>query len=763
MFFRSLSYGLRSVGSLIGRPFLGVLAAILCLVGFSQAVADDGDAMLVLDASGSMWGQIDGEPKIAIAKTVLSDLLKELPADRRLGLIAYGHNRKGDCADIEQLATVGTDRAAIAAAVKGLNPKGKTPMADAVKLAAEKLSYTEQKATVILISDGVETCAPDPCGVAAALEAAGVDFTAHVIGFDVTEENEVAQLKCIAENTGGEFVSASNASELGQALEATVVAVPEDAVREANLYLRATELTGGVLIDEGLNWTVTPSAGGESVLTEKNSGVVEAIVEPGTYDISVLRPADGLKGEAKAVVIRPNAHKTVTIALTFDVTATIRSEPEQNGVAGGYLKVFFTGPERTGDFISIAEKDTRGSASKDYHYVRNGNPAVLRLPLEPGTYELRYVLGRPIRILARETFTVTPATATLMAPETAIAGETLEVEFTGPPPAGGDFVTITKSDAADRSYLSYAYTRNGSPAKIRMPIEPGAYELRFVQGNEKVLARKAIEVTKALATVLAPETAFAGETIAVEFTGPPAGSGDFITVTLPDAKPRKYNDYAYARNGSPAEIRVPLEAGEYEIRYIQGNEKIIAKQPISVKAISASVSANKTTAVAGETLSIVFEGPVAGAGDFITVTKLDAAGKKYTDYAYTKNGSPAEVRLPLEAGDYEIRYVQGNTKVIARQAVTVTPATATLDAPATAAAKSTLSVVFTGPPTGTGDYIGVSNVDDADNKYVYYAYTKNGSPVNLSMPQQAGDYELRFVQASRKVLARQPIKITPAE
>jgi Ca-activated chloride channel family protein len=45
--------------------------------------------------------------------------------------------------------------------------------------------------------------------------------------------------------------------------------------------------------------------------------------------------------------------------------------------------------------------------------------------------------------------------------------------------------------------MDYAYARNGSPATIRMLEEPGQYELRFVQGNERVLARRPIAVTPA--------------------------------------------------------------------------------------------------------------------------------------------------------------------------------------------------------------------------------------------------------------------------
>ena len=180
-------------------------------------------AILVLDASGSMWGQISGKAKISIAREVVADMLQDWSDEDKLGLVAYGHRRKGDCQDIENVLPVATvDPELFSQRVNKLNPKGKTPMSDAVKIAAESLRYTEEQATVILVSDGKETCHADPCALAAELEKTGVDFTTHVIGFDVKDETGLSQLKCLAENTGGTFATAANANELKSALTEAV-------------------------------------------------------------------------------------------------------------------------------------------------------------------------------------------------------------------------------------------------------------------------------------------------------------------------------------------------------------------------------------------------------------------------------------------------------------------------------------------------------------------------------------------------------------
>ncbi len=181
------------------------------------------DVMLVLDASGSMWGQLQGRPKVELAREAVAGMLRRWPATQALGLMAYGHRSKGDCADIELLRPVqplGAQGAeALNARVRAIQPKGMTPISESVRRAAQQLKFTERAATVILVSDGEETCQADPCAVGRELESLGVNFTAHVVGFDVAGNSRARQqLQCLAESTGGRYLDARNADELGAAL-----------------------------------------------------------------------------------------------------------------------------------------------------------------------------------------------------------------------------------------------------------------------------------------------------------------------------------------------------------------------------------------------------------------------------------------------------------------------------------------------------------------------------------------------------------------
>lgn len=289
------------------RPFLaGLLSLGLALLSplAAHAQAQGADTILVLDASGSMWGLVDGQSKISAARQAVDSILSKWNPSDRLGVMVYGHRSKGDCKDIELMVPVGKfDPTKIKAAVDGINPKGKTPISDSLRAAAEALHSTENKANVILVSDGIETCAPDPCAAAAELKKSGIGFTAHVIGLDVADPAAKSQLQCIARVTGGVYLDASNASSLTGALNKAVAATQGTKVASeapskpvADPYIGknlrgVARLAEGLdpISDEDVNWGIFKRDGdekGEGVNTFYGSPLAESIA-PGDYLVEV--------------------------------------------------------------------------------------------------------------------------------------------------------------------------------------------------------------------------------------------------------------------------------------------------------------------------------------------------------------------------------------------------------------------------------------------------------------------------------------------
>ena len=186
----------------------------------------DAKAALILDASFSMVEEDAGGPRIDAAKKATHELIDSLPDTANIGLLTYGaqesnapDNREKGCRDIQTLVPVGSlDRQEFGAAIDGLTPKGYTPMGNALRKAAEELG-NEGERSIILVSDGIDSCAPpEVCDVAKELAGQGVDLAIHTVGFKADEEAR-AELECIAEAGGGQFLEAADAGSLAESLK----------------------------------------------------------------------------------------------------------------------------------------------------------------------------------------------------------------------------------------------------------------------------------------------------------------------------------------------------------------------------------------------------------------------------------------------------------------------------------------------------------------------------------------------------------------
>mgnify|MGYP005848860451 CR=1 FL=1 len=478
----------------------------------APAQAND-NVMVVFDGSNSMWGQIDGTAKIEIARSVMDNLLGDWTADRQVGLMAYGHRRRGDCTDIELLVEPGAEtRAAILERINAITPTGKTPLTDAVEQAATALSYTDQPATVVLISDGLESRERDPCALAEALEKGGVGFTAHVVGFGLGGSEDTASLSCIAEKTGGQYLSASNAEQLGQALSAVGTAVaeapepepvpepePEPDLPEVTVTAPATTLIGSIF---GVSWT--PVVSDKDYVT-----IVPAGAEEGTRGNSILS-RDGTEGELRAPAdtgLYEVRYLDRDTGKTLGATSVELTEPKvtitapDTALTGEAISVSWTGTVDGGDYLTVVPMGAEDGARGAYIIVRDDDRATLKYPEETGFYEVRYLLREGLKTLASHRVEVLPADAalergaSLNAPDSAAPGAQIEVGWSVESDSADQRITLAKADQAIFTWIEAVKISGDPPVRMTLPDEAGIYELRFLDvSNQQVLARKVIKV-----------------------------------------------------------------------------------------------------------------------------------------------------------------------------------------------------------------------------------------------------------------------------
>lgn len=187
------------------------------------------NVVLVFDSSRSMRDKLGDATRMQVAQTAVAELLAGWDRDIHLGLTAYGHESDKSCRDIDALVPVSrVDPGKIVAEVKRLQPRGMTPITSALEDAAQQLRYAKNKATIILVSDGLENCQRDPCKRAQELEKMGRDLTVHVVGFGIDDSKGEKQLACIAESTGGQYRAAKDAASLREAFGAVLERVKKE-------------------------------------------------------------------------------------------------------------------------------------------------------------------------------------------------------------------------------------------------------------------------------------------------------------------------------------------------------------------------------------------------------------------------------------------------------------------------------------------------------------------------------------------------------
>jgi hypothetical protein len=97
--------------------------------------------------------------------------------------------------------------------VERIKAQGYTPITMVLARAADDLAGQGSARTIVLVSDGKETCTGDPCLTAKKLAAADADLSIHTIGLGVDAQAQY-QLECVARVARGRYFDADSADAL---------------------------------------------------------------------------------------------------------------------------------------------------------------------------------------------------------------------------------------------------------------------------------------------------------------------------------------------------------------------------------------------------------------------------------------------------------------------------------------------------------------------------------------------------------------------
>ena len=348
------------------RIICGVFLTTLALVPAVTAADSTPGVYVILDGSGSMWGQLpDGTHKITAAKEVVKGFLADDYAGRELAFRVYGHRREGDCADTELVVPFSAPGQAIGRMAKfadGVNPKGKTPISRSLRAALE--DFGDRPGEIILVSDGIETCDEDPCELVKRWRESNVAVRVHVVGLGL-EEKEREAMACISEAAGTAYYDAQSADDLAAGL-AEIQQTSGEPGEPPAPHWQVLEIKAANEAGERLRVYGTARSGEEEPI--EVTSLRRNRVPPGDYEVSVgVRTRNG------------NVYRPVTQSVTVaDSGKSVASfvVPEPPSVTARFLD---RGEEIRGSVIRAYQED------REVGTFRPGDRAFF----DPGTYDFR--------------------------------------------------------------------------------------------------------------------------------------------------------------------------------------------------------------------------------------------------------------------------------------------------------------------------------------------------------------------------------------
>ncbi len=326
---------------------------------------DNGEAkshlLFIFDSSESMNDLIDGkETKLDAAKKALSDFVAILPADLSVGLEVYGHRETEECEDIEIVVPVGKlNVAEMQKEINSLQAFGATPVAAALEKGGAAMTSLKGKKTIVLISDGVDTCNGDPVRAAKHLrEEMGIDVIVQVAGLGV-DESAKEQLKETASAGGGNYYTADNAQQLERSLKDIEAGKPASMVSAEDLEgpnLLLKENGGQILMAPKDEWKQTIDGVEEKALVPLYSSAVYGFKyeQMATFDTFVLY----IPGEDDS-----NLKEFELLVSDRSWSGPFRSIgifQAQNGGSAGTPYQPFTFPEVTSRYLKVQLESNHG-------------------------------------------------------------------------------------------------------------------------------------------------------------------------------------------------------------------------------------------------------------------------------------------------------------------------------------------------------------------------------------------------------------------
>ena len=199
-----------------------VIAAILvsftlCSFAFTCR-AEEGRAVVILDATAQMGANLGQKRKLDWAKTGISGAASRMDPGAAFALWAFGSSPQKKCEDINELVPLQAAGGALRTldkALSTLQPKAaRAPAMDALQAALKSAGAPDGKAvSAILVAGTGDDCIGDICGAAGRLHGLYPKARLTVFGMSMGERT-AANFTCAAKAMGGAFIGVKSGADL---------------------------------------------------------------------------------------------------------------------------------------------------------------------------------------------------------------------------------------------------------------------------------------------------------------------------------------------------------------------------------------------------------------------------------------------------------------------------------------------------------------------------------------------------------------------
>jgi Ca-activated chloride channel family protein len=325
------------------------------------AGSDVGEFVIILDCSGSMNDRLpDGSSKWDAARRAAVELIKSIPEGRQLSLIAYGLDASRECKSIDILRTLSPlqdhDKTSLERVISGLRASGHTPISGALRVAGQQLSRSGLLSSVVLITDGMETCQADPVAEASRLASENQRFSLHVIGFCMSDR-DADQVSKISSAGRGTYYDAKNLDELMTSVRKVEQQLVAPTVAEPQLPENLSPLDR-LLIEQLSDGSMdVREAAAKSIRERKVQAAVPALVK-----MTHKAPWGGgiwgyMDREAAILAVKELAPEQVNAAISGGLKAELHDVRKWAAEAFGKHQLVAASPAAEARLLSMTDKD----------------------------------------------------------------------------------------------------------------------------------------------------------------------------------------------------------------------------------------------------------------------------------------------------------------------------------------------------------------------------------------------------------------------